>query len=64
MRHLIRHKFFITNKMEGRINGSKGRGRLRKTFIREMVKVAGCDEYSDSGIKKRSVEVNFCYDKV
>jgi len=32
--------------MEGRINGRKGRGRPRKTFIGEMVGLAGCSGYS------------------
>jgi len=32
--------------MEGRINERKGRRRPRKTFIEEMIEMAGCDGYS------------------
>jgi hypothetical protein len=32
--------------MEGRINGLKGRGRPRKTFIGEIIGMARCSEYS------------------
>jgi len=41
--------------MERKINGPKGRGRPRKTFIREMIEMAGCDGYSHmkTGIKKK-----------
>lgn len=44
--HLMRHNPFITNIMEGRINGRKGRGRPRKTFIGEMIGMARCNGYS------------------
>lgn len=41
MGHLIRQHFYISNIMEGRISGCKGKP--RKTFIREMVVVVGCN---------------------
>lgn len=34
--HLTSHNPFITNITEGRINGRKGTGRPRKTFVGEM----------------------------
>jgi hypothetical protein len=44
--HLLRHNSFITNIMEGRINEHNGRGRPRKTFIGEIIGMAGCSGYS------------------
>ena len=43
--HIMRHNPFINNIMKGRINGRKGRGRPRKTFVGEMIGMAGCNGY-------------------
>lgn len=58
----MRHNFFITNIMEGRINGPKGRGRLKKTFIEEMFGIAGCNVYSYKKplALKKEEEIFFC----
>jgi hypothetical protein len=42
----MRHNPFINNILGRNINGRKGRGRLRKTFIGEMIGMAGCNGYS------------------
>jgi hypothetical protein len=46
--HLFRHNLFMTNIFEDRINGYKGRGRLRKAYIEEMIKQADCSRYIDT----------------
>lgn len=36
--HLLRHILFITNIFKRRLNGHKGRGRPRKTFIEKIMR--------------------------
>jgi len=47
--------------MEGRINGCKGRGRPRRTFIREIIGPAGCSGYSH--MKTLALEREEIYDE-
>jgi len=45
--HLLRHNPFMTNIFEGRIDGHKGRGRLRKAYIKEIIRQTDCNRYVD-----------------
>lgn len=54
LKHLLKHNVIIINIFEGRINGYKGRGRSRKTFIVKMVKLAVYTNFL--GIKRLAVE--------
>lgn len=59
----MRHNPLLTNIMEGRINERKGKGRLRKTFIGEIIGMAECNGYSHmktlASERERGVEIYF-----
>lgn len=50
----MKDNVFLINIIERRINCYKGRGQPRKTFISEMIKLTGGDNYFD--IKKLAKE--------
>lgn len=41
------HDVFLTNIIPTRINGHKGKGRPRKTYITEIIESAGHENYCD-----------------
>lgn len=51
--HLLKQEVLLTNIVERRIEGYKGKDPPRKTFMSEMIELTGCDNNSD--IKRLTV---------
>lgn len=45
--HLYRHNEFMVSIIEGKRQGSQGRGRPRARYMDQIVKYSGCDTYTD-----------------
>ncbi|KAI5755057.1 hypothetical protein M8J77_013699 [Diaphorina citri] len=44
--HLLRHNDFITNILEGKVEGRRPRGRPRKSYFEDIMKLMDCNSYS------------------
>jgi len=58
--HLLRHNAFLTNILEGKVEGKRSRGRPRKSYFEDISKIMGCSNYSHLK-RKASVRENWLH---